>query len=278
MLSLSFSAGSAPGLGRQVNEWKDDRAEVFARAFSLDTQHCVDWPGLGVFAFSSSSHQVRVWPYPNARHEDILNTFSRKLQPVILQALGWQALHAAAAAVPSGVLAFCGKAGSGKSTLGFAMNQAGYPHVADDALVLRLDRDHAKACPLPFAPRLRPASRVHFGYSSEQQPPVVEITCGELPLSAVFLLRQDHHVERPHLTRLPQAAAFSDLLAHAHCYDVQDAAQTQRLVDDYLTIVSHVPVYRLQYRPELQRIAELIDMVLEAAPSCDESRPLTPVA
>jgi hypothetical protein len=86
-------------------------------------------------------------------------------------------------------------------------------------------------------------------------------------LSAIFLLRQDEQTERPRLALLPKAQAFSALLAHAHCYDAQDRSHTRRLVDSYLTIVSLVPVFALQYRPDLQRLPELIEMITDAAGS-----------
>ena len=271
MLTLCFPGGVAPGTGRQVNEWRDDGGEVFARAFSLDNRYWIEWPGLGVFGFAAGSNEVQVWPEHDAPQADILETFSRRLQPVILQALGWQSLHAAAAVGLSGVIAFCGRAGSGKSTLGFALQQAGYQHLADDALVLRLDQDRVSACPIPFAPRLRPTSQNYLGYAGENQPPPVEAQSGELPLSAVFLLRQAANIEESRLSLLPQAQAFSELLAHAHCYDARDPQQLQRLVDDYLAIVARVPVFTLQYRPGLQQLPQLIEMVVEGTGNTNAS-------
>jgi hypothetical protein len=268
MLSLIVSAGVAPKAGRQVSEWRDDCGKVFARAFSAE-DHCrIDWPGLGAFAFRPGSRDVLVWPEPDARHEEISDTFDRLLQPIILQALGKQALHAAAAVGPSGTIAFCGNAGSGKSSLGFAMRQAGYRQLADDALVLQLEGDRVSVCPLPFAPRLRPASRLHFGYSEKIPAPPVDLRAADLALSAIFLLRQDDQIERPQLTVLPQAQAFSALMAHAHCYDVQDPTHIRHLVESYLAVVSLVPVFALQYRPDLQQLPQLIEIIQDAAATC----------
>jgi hypothetical protein len=267
MLSLSILEGVAPATGRQVNEWTDDCGKVFARAFSSDDHYRIDWPGVGAFAFRPGSRDVLVWPEPNARREDISDTFDRLLQPVILQALGKQALHAAAAAGPCGTIAVCGNAGSGKSTLGFAMRQAGYRQLADDALVLRLEQDRVSVCPLPFAPRLRPASQLHFGYSDQNPAPHVDVRPADLVLSAVFLLRQDEQTERPRLALLPKAQAFPAVLTHAYCYDAQDRSHVRRLVDSYLAIVSLVPVFALQYRPDLQRLPQLIEMIKDAAGS-----------
>jgi hypothetical protein len=268
MLSLSILEGVAPASGRQVNEWTDQCGKVIARAFSSDDHYRIDWPGVGAFAFRPGSRDVLVWPEPDARHEEISDTFDRLLQPVILQALGKQVLHAAAAVGPCGTIAFCGNAGSGKSTLGFAMRQVGYRQLADDALVLQLEQDRVSVCPLPFAPRLRPASRLHFGYADQISSPPVHFQPAHLVLSSVFQLQQDDQIERPRLALLPQAQAFSALLAHAHCYDAQDRSHTRRLVDSYIAIVSLVPVFALQYRPDLQRLPELIEIIQDAASSC----------
>jgi hypothetical protein len=274
MLSLSIREGIAPATGRRVNEWTDECGKVFARAFSSDSNYRIEWPGVGAFAFRPGSSDVLVWPEPDARQEDISDTFERLLQPVILQALGKQALHAAAAAGPCGTIAFCGNAGSGKSTFGFAMRQAGYRQLADDALVLQLEPDRVSVCPLPFDPRLRAPSRLHFGSADPSPAPGVASRPTDLALSAIFLLRQDGQMESPRLTVLPQAQAFSAVLAHAHCYDAQDRKHTQRLVDNYLAIVSLVPVFSFQYRPDLPRLPELIDIIQDATGGAN-AKPVT---
>jgi hypothetical protein len=278
MLSLIISSGVAPTAGRQVNEWRDERGKVFARAFSSENHYRFDWSGLGAFVFQPGSRDVLVWPEPDAQHKEISNTFYRLLQPVILQALGQQALHAAASVGPSGTIAFCGNTGSGKSTLGFAMQQAGYRQLADDALVLQLEQDRVSVCPLPFAPRLRPASRLHFGYSDQNPAPRVDVRPADLVLSAIFLLRQDEQTERPRLALLPQAQAFSALLAHAYCYDAQDPSHTRPLVDSYLAMVSLVPVFALRYRPDLQRLPQLIEIIQNAAGTCSAKSSTFPLA
>jgi hypothetical protein len=267
MLALSILEGVAPATGRQVNEWTDACGKVFARAFSADDHYRIDWPGVGAFAFRPGSHDVRVWPEPDASYEEISGTFDRLLQPIILQALGKQVLHAAASVGPSGTIAFCGNAGSGKSTLGFAMRQAGYRQLADDALVLQLEQDRVSVCPLPFAPRLREASRLHFGYADQNPAPHVDVRPADLVVSAIFLLRQDDQVGRPRLALLPQAQAFSALLAHAYCYDAQDRSHTRRLADSYLAMVSLVPVFALQYRPGLQQLPQMTEIIKDAAAS-----------
>src|SRR5262249_30468633 len=115
MLRLGFADGAAPRAGRKVSEWLDDCGRVIARIFSRETLHWRGWGGGGVLVFAGGPGGVRVWREPRARHETIVETFSRAARPIILQALGeGQVLHAGASVGPGGLLAFCGKSGSGK--------------------------------------------------------------------------------------------------------------------------------------------------------------------
>ncbi len=68
---------------------------------------------------------------------------------------------------------------------------------------------------------------------------------------------------------MPQARAFSEVLAHAHCFDAEDSMQTRRLVNDYLGIVARVPVFALEYKPDLQKLPQLIRAVMEATSNLD---------
>jgi hypothetical protein len=152
------------------------------------------------------------------------------------------------------------------------MHQAGWQQFADDALVLRLDRDRVTACPLPFTPGLTPASRAHFadGVGPSSHSPQLQPT--ELPLIAVFLLQQNPRLTSHRLSLLPQARAFSELLAHAHCFDADDPTQMRRLVLNYLEVVTIVPVFTLEYRPDFQHLPQLTRAVVGAAGSIDAGR------
>jgi hypothetical protein len=265
MLTLAFVVGEAPTAveDRKVNEWLDESGQVIARAFSSSTNfHRIEWPGLGVFAFAAGSHEVQVWPDPNVLQETVLDAFYRMLQPVILQALGWQALHAGAAVGPTGVLAFCGKAGTGKSTLAFAMHQAGWQQFADDALVMRFDRDLVTAYSLPFTPGLRPASRAHFAHLCSPLASYGGLASSSL--TAVFLLQQCVGLATPRVSLISRARAFSELLSHSHCFNAEDAIHTRKLVEDYLALAECVPVFTLEYRPDFRSLPQLTGAVMEA--------------
>jgi hypothetical protein len=265
MLTLAFADGQAPTAvkRRKVNEWLDDCGELIARAFSGDNSHWIDWPGLAVFAFSPTSREVQAWPEPGARRKAVADAFYRVLQPIVLQALGHQALHAGAVVGPTGgVVAFCGRNGSGKSTLAFAMHRGGWRQFADDALSMRLERDHVTASPLPFRPRLRPNSHAHFAGMDSAIQSFAERQLTDCPLNSVFLLRQDAGLTSPRVSLLQRARAFAELLDYAHCFDAESPTHARQLIDDYFELVSRVPVFRLEYPPDLERLPQLTSAVI----------------
>jgi hypothetical protein len=261
--SLIFRGGDRPTVGCQVNQWQNEHEEIFARAFSDGVRRWIDWPALGLFSFSTKSFDVEIWPAAGAARDTIADIFSRVIQPIVLQAMGWQALHAAAVIMPFGVAAFCGNSGCGKSTVSYAMGCSGYRQLADDALVLKLERNAVRVCPIPFRPGLRPISQRSFagrghGLSGEEAEPA------SLNLSAVFLLSQENDVQAPCVSLLSQAEAFPKLLAHAHCFDVGDPVQSERLADDYLKIVVTTPVFTFRFRPDFEQTPLLVRAVLNA--------------
>ena len=134
------------------------------------------------------------------------------------------------------------------------------------ALVLRLEQDRVCVCPLPFAPRLRrPLGCIS---ATPTKTPRLALMSG-LPTSCFRQFFCCDRMSKPNSAAalLPQAQAFPALLTHAYCYDAQDRSHTRRLVDSYLAIVSLVPVFALQYRPDLQQLPQLIEIIQNAAGS-----------
>jgi hypothetical protein len=191
--------------------------------------------------------------------------FDRMLRAIVLQALGWQALHAGAALTSEGALLFCGRSGAGKSTTAYALGQMGWTQLADDQVVWQLHDGRPKVQALPFTPRLRPLSQSHFtGRTSAQAP--WPTTQGLIPIAAIYLLDQRADTRSDvSISRMPAAQAFSALLPHAHCFDLGDVEATRLFTDDYLTLASEVPVFSVRYVPDLDRLTDLLHTIISAA-------------
>jgi len=272
VLTLAFAPDDsdppAP-TGRLVNSWRNDQEEPFARAFVDQDRRVIVWPGLGIFSFSFDSRDVSVWPDVAATTDVVRDMFVRVIQPIILQAMGWQTLHASAVAGTTGAIVFCGVGHSGKSTLAYAAGrQAGTTQVADDAVVMQVGRGSVALLSMPFRPKLRRPSYDHLLEVTGRDPHAATAGATDAgvsasPLKAIFVLRQLSAAPRPaRAERLGAAEAFRELLRHAHCFDEQDRAHSRALLEAYLTVVGVVPVYRLDYRPVLADLDELSSTVI----------------
>ena len=95
---------------------------------------------------------MRVWPVRGMTLEWARAEFDRMLRPIVLQALGWQALHAGAALTSEGALLFCGRSGAGKSTTAYALGKMGWTQLADNQVVWRLHDGRRRFKPCPSRP------------------------------------------------------------------------------------------------------------------------------
>jgi len=266
MVGLTFASGERPpdSTGaRVVNTWRASTGQVVATLHANACQRWIDWHGVGLFAFTDLSRSVHVWPVDHADHCVIHDVFRRAILPAVFQACGLQALHASAARRDAGLLVFCGRSGSGKSTVAYALGRRALTQVADDVVVIDAVRPEVTARALPFAPRLRAPSREHFAVDPDHGS--LQPAGGGGRVIAFFLLSQQPGLGGSRVDRLAPSAAFSRLLSHAHSFDPVDAAEARRLAHDYLAMVEQVPVFEVRYQPGLAHLPALIDAILAAA-------------
>lgn len=244
--------------------WRDLDGSVCGRSLIAGHDRWLDWYEVGVLAFNDRSPVVKVWPVRGMTLESARAEFDRMLRPIVLQALGWQALHAGAALTSEGALLFCGRSGAGKSTTAFALGQMGWTQLADDQVVWQLHDGRPKVQALPFKPRLRPLSQAHLRDNTSPRSPW-PTSQGLIPMAAIYLLEQRTDGAPVSISRVAPAPAFSALLPHAHCFDLSDVEATRVFTDDYLTLASEVPVFKVRYAPDLDRLPEMLHTIVSAA-------------
>src|SRR5687768_8070207 len=116
MLTLALAPDEAPPAdpsGRLVNVWKDDAGAAFAHAYRAGEACRIVWQGLGEFQFVTHQPVVTAFVAPGVSDTLVRDMFLRVVQPVVLQAQGFQTLHASAVLGPLGAIAFCGVGHSG---------------------------------------------------------------------------------------------------------------------------------------------------------------------
>jgi len=198
---------------------------------------------------------------------------------MVLAHRGNLALHASAVRVQSGVVAFVGKAGSGKSTLCASLTRVGRPLLSDDCLVI--DEKHGRAMAVPSYPGLRlwPDMIRALWHHGPRGPRVAEYSDkrrlrprglamaapGPAPLRALYLLAPPGTRREIRITRVAPREAVGRLLAHTHRLDVTDRARLTAELDALGRLAGRVPVFELDFPRDLRLLSKLRAAVLRHA-------------
>jgi hypothetical protein len=252
-----------------VNVWSSPEGALCAFSHSQGERHWLHWPGVARFSFSAGSDAVTAVPYVPARYDLIKTTFHHSVLPLVLQALGREGLHSSSVLTTKGVVGFCGKAHTGKSTTAYAMSKRGFPLWSDDALVWEEDRGGFRAVALPFEPKLRPPALSFFGHGSPAEVQGAQIKASDrtAPLAAVCVLaRTTAGSGEPLIAvkRLTGGRALATLLDHAHCFSPSNTARTRRMMMNYLSLLDRVPVFEVRFEPSFSRIFQLVEAIVES--------------
>lgn len=254
-----------------VRTWHDVSGAVCAHGYVGADTRWMSWPGFATFRFNGDG-TLHAFPERPLDPSLIVDLARRTVEPLALQAMGFETLHASAVLTPAGCCAFCGERTTGKSTLAFALSRHGYAQQSDDMVVLQIERGTTRVLDRPFGVRLRPEAAAFFGFipangrhfqdvaTMESRPTP---TLSTHPLAALFVLRRVASGE-PHVERLQPGAAFRAVVANAFCFDPTDAAARRRMLQHYLHMTATAAVYELRFTPGLDRLGSILTCVEDA--------------
>ena len=252
----------------EVHTWRDLSGEVCARGYEGTTGRWLCWPGVVAFQFDAAGH-VDAYRERGVDPGYVEDLFRRAAEPIVRQALGYEALHASAVRFGGGVVALCGERETGKSTLAYSLARRGYRQQSDDAVVMLVQPREVHVLDLPFGVRLRPETAAFYGFDTSRRQVLHDITAlpavesgpvATRPLDAVLVLRRQSEGE-PVARRLTQPAAFTALLAHSHSFAPHSPVDRRRLVQNYLEMAASVPVFDFAFSAGLDRLDAVLDCV-----------------
>jgi hypothetical protein len=145
-----------------TTELRDTQGNIRAYTYQANSFLWMHWSDLVTFRISRGSNRVLAVAETNVKDEFIEDLFWRNVLPFILQAQGWEAIHASAVKARQGIIAFCAAAGTGKSTIAYGFNQRSYPLWSDDSLVFLPSAEYVSVYPAPFKLRFMNDTRLHF--------------------------------------------------------------------------------------------------------------------
>ncbi|MEO8290943.1 MAG: hypothetical protein ABI649_08130 [Gaiellaceae bacterium] len=247
--------------------WDGPDGTPAAYFYPADSAYWVQLPGIGSYRVSPEGDVLAV-PEDAAPQSLVLDAYRRTVLPQALQFFGHEVLHASAVVTEGGVVGFCAYSKTGKSTLAFALAGRGYRPWADDALLFETTAGEARTLALPFAIRLRPASRDYFRVDPlpvEGSPAAngsVSVGREALPLKALSVLTRAEEGEKERVVeRVSPGDAVPSLLPHAYWVSLRDEKRKARMVRAYLDVAGSVPVYRIRVPHDLDQLPALLDEI-----------------
>jgi hypothetical protein len=255
-----------PPMSNRPMEWRRGDGSLWASCRVVGGRAEILVPGTAHFQAEESG--IRATVFAPEQEGTAVDLYRRFVLPMMLQAHGAEALHASAVVGPQGVVAFCGEAGVGKSTLAYLLGRRGLAPWADDTVVFTGEAGRFRVHPLPFAFRLDPAVHARWGAGSAET-----VRAATAPLEAVAILERRAAAEGEDgagpdpdlmIRRLAPAEAFRAVMPHGCAFWLGDQERNRRMIETYLDLVSGVAIYRVRFRPDLAAAESLAERIAVA--------------
>ena len=270
---VSFRLSPGPFAKPDDADWyHDDRADddvVWRRFARTPGGFLVRFTNQSDFTLDSSGRAIEAFSR-GARPEALRHQLLDHLLPLALDLRGSRGLHATAVATPHGVVAFLGASGAGKSTLAARFVRSGFPLVADDCLVLRVEGPDVLTIPgYPGLRLLTDSFETIFDTGPETEPTYAKrrVATGELdvverPLRQLILLESAGADGGARLTPISQAAAVLAMMSHSFGLTPLSPSSIQGRLAFFATVAPRIASARLSAPRDLSRLSEVEELVL----------------
>ncbi len=228
----------------------------------------------GCFDIHSNGRDI-VW-YPAAGASDELARLDviGRVLATALHVSGLLPLHGSAVGIDGTAVAFVAPKTFGKSTLAFALANAGATFISDDTLPVepsatprvRPGVDHVKLWS-DSARRLTDTDSLPRAEGRGKRTIVMQAMepSARLPLGAVYLLTPtsgEPSAPAVRRDRLPAVPATLALVRHAKLGGLVGGVEAARLLDQAGMVAQSVPVYRLEIARDLDRLPDAVSEII----------------
>jgi hypothetical protein len=264
---IPAGAGQHP----EGDTWQDNTGADFGFGWPQGSEYWIKIHRIGLYVTRPGTPLVTGYPDRGVPRRVFREFFFHTVARWLLQTQDWDCLHGSSVLIGGGVLAFCGPPSRGKSTLARAWRDRGAVVYADDAVPFLLKDGQVLSGSLPQPLRLRGVAASAFrgpappeGGESENPESWHDLEPTLRPLRCVYWLEPMAETTEgplPILKRVPPADAFSLLLSEAHCMSVRHSSRNRKMVQNYLALANSVPVFRLWFARDLNRLPALLDLL-----------------
>lgn len=244
------------------------------RTYASEDGQCLYqiYQGVGKFQVKQGQ-EIWIDPEPGVTEAKIRAFLLGPVLGALLHQRGCLVLHASCVRMEAGAVAFMGAARQGKSTLTSFLHQQGYPLVADDKVVVKLNTPVPTVIPGFPLFRLWPDAVAALGLENQQLPqlfPGIEkqihyleagFCTDPVPLVALYVLNTADKIE---ISPLTGQDAFWELTSQRYMAPaIQFIGEDPRQFWQMGQVVQRVPIYQLS-RPRRFEVMPEVIRCLEA--------------
>lgn len=233
------------------------------------------FPNLADFTASNDCLEIDCYPCPNTAQETIHHLLLDQVIPALLDHEGEFALHAGGVASEHGAIVFLGESGRGKSTLCSSFNQAGFPLLSDDFLLLREERNGFVIIPSYPGLRLWPNGRAALKWDAAETTSVAHYTTKErldspgqglpfltdsIPVTTLFVLTppgENAETDAVVIQPLASREAFLAMLNSTFRLEISDKHRNQESFRQIGNAVAKLNVCSLAFPRKMSQLPEV---------------------
>ena len=248
---------------RRETGFTPEKSDWFQYARLLDGSTFLRWSGLFEFLVSADGRRIACRELNGATPESFQTYLLGQVLSFALLRQGIEPLHATTMVIDGVAVAFLGDCGYGKSSIGAAFLQVGYPLLTDDLLVLR-ERSHGFVA-YPGPPRIKLFPEVARSLLLQQSKAtpmnnltpklIIPLNCDQsyrtaAPLRAIYVLTPPPASSRSHrisIRRLSPRRAFIACLKNTFNATVVEPERLKRQFVLATRLAAGVPVKSLSY-------------------------------
>lgn len=261
-------------------ELTPEKWDYYARL--RDGTEYVRWNQLFEFVISTDGRRIAAHPIGQTSWEVFQTYLLGQVFSYSLIKLGLEPLHATVVVVDGSAVAFLGDTGYGKSSLGAAFLQAGYPLLTDDLLVAREAGGCFLAYPGPARIKLFPEIAETFLKAKTNgtlmnpftTKLVIPLEASQYsrearPLRAMYLLqppRATSQGKRVTIRKRSQRQACLDLISNTFNTEVVHPDRLAQQFSLATQLAASVPFKSLSYPRDLSRLPAVVDRICADLP------------
>lgn len=267
--------GPPPGDDAELLASQELMADVELRLLRAGEDLRLAFDDTGTFDVSADGSRIDWRPGPRVTADHLRSDVAGRVLPLALHRRGVVTLHASAARIGGGAVAFAGPKGAGKTTAAYGLGALGATVLADDAVPVE-PGEPPRISPGLHRLRLRsdvaratghgPDAEVTEDGRVEAEPTPPPRTGRPVPLRAVYLLSPVEEGAGPAVRRerLEGRRAALALLGQVKLGTLLARWRGGDLVRICSGLAEQVPVYRLEVARDLDRLEETARFVADA--------------